>query len=741
MQTRYVITLLFFMLMSTAMFFLNGGDSSFLRSVKDTSGSAVTVVAIRTNRRWGEKKEANDGDSSVPSQTLSNQPTPSPDRETSLPPRSLPARPPTQVPREDPSSSPISVPATSSHSELTPNPPEEPATDTSSRAATPSKGCDDSTLAFVKNTTWLFPSNAEQIRSTCAALSRCSITSDGGAATTNGASSTGLRSRVKYNSSTPSFLYVSNVCIDPTGGFAGYNPTAAELGPLAKGEFAPPDDSGIGFEMHFTRLENSGPRCVNDATVFVHMWHPSFDILCCNIAHLVSKVLSALSMLRRARVTELTKMQGAALNSRTTTSVVPTAAPSTEGILDVGQVNSAVPSDDGVLTYVKTHAAPGWQEKSDVNASSKLLRFFRPLSAKNWISVTEGDRGGVWAPWKAKVKPKTNLTLGEGAGKVCVKNAIIGYDFSFAHSYLRRPHNVRVATHMRQIMKKTYPSIGIRDAVAAQAPWKVSIVSRRDVGRRVVLNRDELVAGASAEFKGQLEIEVVTTKGMSPMEQATKFAKTDIFIGAHGAGLTWGMMLPPNAVLIELSNYYRFGWRDGINTNCATIYGSHASLFRLFHMLHFCPERSKKPGKKRREALGDRNRHLAMTQSTFNALLRTALCIVSRARWDNATTQSVLEDCPYPYSTVPCNYCGPKVSNDTNVATDRGYTTRGAGVYQELAHAFLSVEQPWYGYNPALKKSRCVSDPATDLTKPFDPYDYVDPELDAINAKDLQQGT
>lgn len=184
-------------------------------------------------------------------------------------------------------------------------------------------------------------------------------------------------------------------------------------------------------------------------------------------------------------------------------------------------------------------------------------------------------------------------------------------------------------------------------------------------------------------------IDVVTTRGMSPEAQAKVFAATDILVGVHGAGLTWAMMLPPNGVVIELSNYYRFGYLNGINVNCGTIYGSHAAMFRIHHILHFCPAQLKKPSKK--SLLGERNRHVSLLPKTFIALLETAKCLVHAQGNDTAASE-----CQLSKEDIPCNSC-----------TDH----------------FKVMKQAEYGPH-----RRCIM-------SDDDPYGYADPVLDEWSAK------
>ncbi len=74
-------------------------------------------------------------------------------------------------------------------------------------------------------------------------------------------------------------------------------------------------------------------------------------------------------------------------------------------------------------------------------------------------------------------------------------------------------------------------------------------LSRRDNGRRKVLNEDELF-----EAVAPLGFERVVPGEMTVAAQITAFSSAHVIVAAHGAGLTNMIFTPPGAVIVELTS-------------------------------------------------------------------------------------------------------------------------------------------------------------------------------------------
>lgn len=143
---------------------------------------------------------------------------------------------------------------------------------------------------------------------------------------------------------------------------------------------------------------------------------------------------------------------------------------------------------------------------------------------------------------------------------------------------------------------------------------------------RTILRREELVAHAARVLQDRVQIQDVGMATLPVRDQASLAAATDILVGAHGAGLAWAHLMPPGAVMIELSNYYRFGATSGINQNCGSCYGSTAALFQIQHVMYYSPQRSRREG-----VYGSRGANVDVSPDNFVALLEVALCLLREA--------------------------------------------------------------------------------------------------------------
>ena len=85
--------------------------------------------------------------------------------------------------------------------------------------------------------------------------------------------------------------------------------------------------------------------------------------------------------------------------------------------------------------------------------------------------------------------------------------------------------------------------------VARRQATRLLFLSRRDIGRRRVLNESALIEAAAP-----LGFERVVPGELSVAQQIAAFSSARVIVAAHGAGLTNMIFAPPGAVIVELTS-------------------------------------------------------------------------------------------------------------------------------------------------------------------------------------------
>ncbi|KAJ3692398.1 hypothetical protein LUZ60_012748 [Juncus effusus] len=136
----------------------------------------------------------------------------------------------------------------------------------------------------------------------------------------------------------------------------------------------------------------------------------------------------------------------------------------------------------------------------------------------------------------------------------CFSRVLVSYgshkEFSIDSS--RSPNNYSI-TDFTKFIRTIYGANRDFPVKLQESPWKkprLMIISRG--GSRKFVNLQEMVQ--SAENLG-FEVEVSNASPNNLHEFAKKVNSFDVMLGAHGAGLTNCIFLPPNAVLIQIVPY------------------------------------------------------------------------------------------------------------------------------------------------------------------------------------------
>ena len=96
--------------------------------------------------------------------------------------------------------------------------------------------------------------------------------------------------------------------------------------------------------------------------------------------------------------------------------------------------------------------------------------------------------------------------------------------------------------------------------------WKIVGLAQR-TGRRRWLKLDQLISWCNKEFISQriicIEVNIEREESSNPKQHILSYAGLDALIGIHGAQLTEALLMPPNALVVELLPYIFPGKKVG----------------------------------------------------------------------------------------------------------------------------------------------------------------------------------
>ena len=81
---------------------------------------------------------------------------------------------------------------------------------------------------------------------------------------------------------------------------------------------------------------------------------------------------------------------------------------------------------------------------------------------------------------------------------------------------------------------------------------KLDLLMIKRLGKRKLLNHDEVAAMIRTDFASDVDLNEVTLEGKSGKEQIELFMKVDILLAAHGAGMTNLIFMVPDSFVYEL---------------------------------------------------------------------------------------------------------------------------------------------------------------------------------------------
>lgn len=458
---------------------------------------------------------------------------------------------------------------------------------------------------FMNRSSWLFPKKrwpSAETAHTCKAIGNKCVRRLG-LGSNHSASELVLNARKRHHYGT-----LSNVCVTPTGGIytfgadfaevlGGPNPRFKLLLPLEKKpgagtpferiEYVWQDESGqltnfVVNNLHRDRIRSQEEAdvvsnlCFRKTTFVLQLFNPNLDVSCCNLGHILGKSLNAIA-LRQEYADTIAQNGGEAV-----------------------QVFAYVPEQH--------------RHRPKEPAAPRLYEFMQRMYAKKWVSTT--------AP------TSTIPDVADLDSAICVPHMIFGLDRRVGHNTVRTTAIYPVSRELRREATIAYPNITVRPAPRAAKPYVITFLSRKDVGRRLILNENELLEEVRKhEISNDFIINVVEQSAMSPVDQAILAANTDVMVGTHGMALTWSFLMPPRAIVLEVSNYYRFGYNEGLNKNCDSVFGAHCGFFHLNHLLFYAPLDGNK---------GARSGNVRVGSKKFIEYLSVAKCVLDSATNDDA---------------------------------------------------------------------------------------------------------
>ncbi|CAE8684202.1 unnamed protein product [Polarella glacialis] len=175
----------------------------------------------------------------------------------------------------------------------------------------------------------------------------------------------------------------------------------------------------------------------------------------------------------------------------------------------------------------------------------------------------------------------------------------------------------------------------VSSATRSRPPWRVSVLQRSAGEGRLLRNFEEVLASLRGKrFEDLLQVTTIQdlAHGLPWAAQFRLFTRTDILIGAHGAGLSWLWAQPPGSAVLEFrprgDPHFWLRCSEAWDTDLAEMFGG---LARLAGIHHICirPHGAPHPGLQEAVSFFDRNEDVYIHLPILELLVHEAMGLLS----------------------------------------------------------------------------------------------------------------